>query len=577
MPTPDGYLLSERDILMLRRLLSQYNHEQRYVNAFGRPPEDAIDHEETSTTHFHIAKTPSGGIPPLTVFASTGVGDQPGSADCQILRTNPNTAPESAENITGFTQKVYNLSESAITGEQWIFVIRDKYGKYYAISSSGSSGGFPVELTAGYDVTTGYPWRRIQLQDDGTFTDHDPVQTGDEAYTPDENHDLGNGTRGWLFPNPDRLLAAGTGTSTAEPDTVQTYIFIPVYKTRTHCNNGNLVFQTSTDGGLTWVDTEDLSADCGTAGQSEPITVGGCGWVAGLRPDDCLELTVIDALGRCSGIDGLQSLILAWNVTVWESGVSTPGTSGTDIADDYFYYINGSATVRFSVDSYGVPHLQIGNEYLTWDKCGTVDETGEPVIDFSGGSITQCGTAAEAECSANYFTVRIKCVVCPTLWYCVATSGTCEGVGTGNVIEILELTIYEAQVLAAYICHGPFSTEAEAISACSDPLPCPELSGTGFTLTLNVSSTLSCLNGFSKALTWTGTLWGDGNSPSPCSTDVGFALVCSGDNYEATYNGCPLTFSYASAVEIVFIYDGTGTAACPPLGGEYSTFQVAIS
>lgn len=64
--------------------------------------------------------------------------------------------------------------------------------------------GFAVELTSGYDETTGYDWKRLLL--DTTvpeFADPEIQLTGQYAFTPDDNRDLISGDRGWLEPSPD--------------------------------------------------------------------------------------------------------------------------------------------------------------------------------------------------------------------------------------------------------------------------------------------------------------------------------------------------------------------------------------
>lgn len=594
MPKPDGFALSEKDIKFLQRLLYQYNHAQRYVNAFGRPPEDAFDHEEFHTTEFYIAKTPEGGIPALTVLSSIGEGDQPGSAVCQILRTNPSTSPESTERIIGVEEKVYNLSTEPIAGEEWIFITRDKYGKWYALISSGGNTSFPAEITAGYEVTSGYPWKRIQLQDGGTFTDHDPVQTGEDAYTPDENTSLQAGTRGWLFFNPDALLNAGTGTGTAEQR--DTWIFIPVYRTRTTCEDGELIFQTSTDGGVTWTDDEVLGVDCGTGtgtgDGSEPITVGGCGWIAGLRPEDCLQLIVVETNGRCTPIDDLQELILCWNGAAWESGYCTPGTAGTGTADDYFHYINdGFALVHFSIDGFGVPHLQIGNEYIVWDKCGVSELDGKPVIDFSGGSIELCGTADVGTCTLNYFTIRLKCIECPKHWYCVLVSGECDGTGTGDVIEALELTVYEADELGELICAGPFDNEGDAL-ICGGIPSCTDINPDNISTTLNYTITG---NGSASCIDGTGNLIKVGTIPPQWETTVpvegcgesdNFVLECSSIwrlTVAGMHDGCPPGASVdeqpiaATASPVSFTFEVPACWFMDATGFENETVTIVIT
>lgn len=477
MPTPQGYVLSHEDIRIIRELYFRFGRLQHYTNSFGRPPEDSLDHEEFHTTEFHIAHTPEGGIPALTqVTATLGVGDIPGSADCQVFRFNPKGAPEDeAEEITGHILKVYNLSTVPVEGNTWITITRDKYGDWI-VSGEATTGVtcFPAELVTTYDECIGYEAKRMNIRDDGGYDEHLSGFRTTYVYTPDEDKTLQPLTRGWLCPSPDNAIDTGTGTcvgGTGTADDNQRWIFIPVLKWRTTCEDDELKWQYSTDGGITWIDEEILGVDCGTGTSgSDPqaITVGGCGWISGLRPENCLELLVVETIGRCLCINDQQEFVLCWNGQEWESGFCTSGTG-----DDNFLFCGTGTTdeegvVLFWIDSGGTPRLSINGENLVWDKCGVEDATGDLFIDFSGGSVEFCGTASITECDPSYFTVRIKCTLCPTQWYCVVEEdGDCNGTGTGDTITILPLTFGEAILLGDLICAGPFDTELEAELACA--------------------------------------------------------------------------------------------------------------
>lgn len=536
---PDGYVLSEKDLRIVRELYRKFSKMQHYSNAFGRPPEDAFDHEEFHTTEVYAAHTPTGGIPGLTILASSGEGDLPGSADCTIFRMDERNTPGAMDSVAGYTLTVYNFSTEPVEGETWVIIARDKYGKWVVIGTPATGlTCFPAEITGAYEPTTGYDAKRMNIRDDGTFVDHPGGFTTSYVYVPDEYTQHQVGTRGWLCPSPDNAIDSGTGYGgTGTGDDNQRWIFIPVYQNRTHCEDGELIWQLSTDGGNTWTDVETLGVECGTGTGTSPsdpqgITVGGCGWVSGLRPEDCLELTVIDAYGRCASTDDSQRLILTWTGSWWESGAATPGTSASESDDDDFVYPEGQDIVYFYIDGEGVPKLKIGSEFLVWDKCGTVDGTNEPFIDFSGGSEELCGTGTVPECTDNYFTVRIKCVECPLYWYCVATTGSCNGSGTGslNEYDVIQLTPYEALLLGAAVCDGPFDTEDEAIIGCGFA-ECQGL-GTFNTSTLTISNKTGDCTCLETSLSPTS--WGtdeahfvDGESvcTPPCDPPPGSCLV----------------------------------------------------
>lgn len=578
MAVPEGYILSQSDLLILRRIIKTFDRMQHYTNAFGREPEDKIDHEEFHTSEIHIAFTPEGGIPANTILSSSGISDQPGSADCQIFRINPNAAPEAAETIPSYTKKVYNLSSEAVSGSSWILTARDKYGKWIVagVPPTGLSC-FPAEIAGAYEPTTGYNAKRMIIRDDGTFEDHPSGFTTDYVYSPDESTDYQVGTRGWLCPSPDEAVDTGSaygGTGTA--DSNQRWIFIPVYKTRTHCNNGSLVFQLSTDGGVTWTDSETLGVDCGTGTGTgtgtgaSTVTIGGCGWVAGLREGNCLRFTVIDASGRCSDISTAQSLLLSWNGSAWESGFDTPGTS-----DDDFFYVNGFGHVLFWLDATGVPRLTIDGVYLTWDKCGTVG--GDLFIDFSGGG-DFCGTGtAPYDCNLNTFTIRIICEACPTHWYCVSDTGACTGTGTNETIIPMELTPYEALLLADYICSGPYDTEAEAdevcgpvTTACCSSNPTPRT--LNWTIT-NITGDCTCITTLSGVVNYNDAsgVWESIAFTCPlfeCEENATYYVACNTNDLLWYYNNTPsaggLAATSAQCSPFQLVFDKV-----TPTGGTY--------
>lgn len=147
MPPIAGYILSEDDVRILREFLYVYNRQQRYVNAFGRGPDNKIDHEEMHTSELYIARSSSGGIPALQSFGSTGIGDIPGSALCTVFKTSQSA--DLTEDVTGYQHTVYNISTSAIPGDTWLIIVRDKYGKWYALQSI-SSGQFETLTGPGW-------------------------------------------------------------------------------------------------------------------------------------------------------------------------------------------------------------------------------------------------------------------------------------------------------------------------------------------------------------------------------------------------------------------------------------------
>lgn len=151
MPLPSGYVLSERDARLIQEFLYVFKRQQHYVNAFGRPGDDKIDHEEMHTTEVYIARSPVGGIPALQSMGSTGIGDIPGSALCTVFKTSQSA--DLTQDVTGYQHTVYNLATTVIPGDTWLIIVRDKYGKWYALQSMTSEEG--AEETIGPGWTAG--------------------------------------------------------------------------------------------------------------------------------------------------------------------------------------------------------------------------------------------------------------------------------------------------------------------------------------------------------------------------------------------------------------------------------------
>lgn len=202
-------------------------------------------------------------------------------------------------------------------------------------SDSSGTRVIPVELTSTYDATTGYDWKRLQL-DLGTpgFEDASPAETGDSAFTLDDNQDLPSGTRGIL---------------------VQT--------------------------GAGWTLIADPEADP-PAG-----SVTGPGWVAGLTEEDCLSATAyapVGGLGSCADITAQTLHLINDGWGEWTSPVD-------------FVYPTGSGPFRFWVED-GRPHASISGVELVLDSAGVsgdayyVDFTGGEGLGMCDGTHAACGS-----------------------------------------------------------------------------------------------------------------------------------------------------------------------------------------
>lgn len=133
----------------------------------------------------------------------------------------------------------------------------------------------------------------------------------------------------------------------------------------------------------------------------------GPGWTAGLSNEDCLLLTVTEAVGKCATIPSQEILLISDVGIVWEG------------LDD-FVYSGGVGAVQFTrLDNHSLPTLTIGPYTLIWNAAG-IDDAGNYWIEYKGGtdlcsdvSGTGTGTGgARAGCGSNTFTVRLTCSDC---------------------------------------------------------------------------------------------------------------------------------------------------------------------
>lgn len=137
----DIYGLTKADIEFLKALKRAHDGNRQNPPS-ARVGYDGFD-ECPQAPEVYIALVPSGGIPANEgdpeLLPGTGTeldfqqGDTPGHADCQIYRII-NGVLHSCD----FTKRVYNLSEAAID-QQWVTIVRDKWGQWIAQTGGGST------------------------------------------------------------------------------------------------------------------------------------------------------------------------------------------------------------------------------------------------------------------------------------------------------------------------------------------------------------------------------------------------------------------------------------------------------
>ena len=133
----DAYVLSEDDAQKLKTLWATHVQFQRL--RAGRPDELLDD---APAAEFYVAKTPEGGIGGIIDSVNNLDYPYPGFAECQIYELTPSTNEfdviPSAQTflipVDQLTHRVYNATDSAIDGDQWIKVAKDKYGYWHVVT-----------------------------------------------------------------------------------------------------------------------------------------------------------------------------------------------------------------------------------------------------------------------------------------------------------------------------------------------------------------------------------------------------------------------------------------------------------
>lgn len=139
MADAEGYYLTEEDRNALRELLDRELRGRRHGRSRYSLPE-----ETSQSPDVYVAHIPPAGIPAIDVGVTTGTGswndDTPSSAECGIYRLVESGGTYDLKPI-GITRKVYNIANSAVQGNIWAIVQRDKFGTWYTSVASSSFSG----------------------------------------------------------------------------------------------------------------------------------------------------------------------------------------------------------------------------------------------------------------------------------------------------------------------------------------------------------------------------------------------------------------------------------------------------
>lgn len=132
---PDAYWLTDQDVAVINSLLDFVYGDRD--SPPGRPP----DHRHIMPPEVYVARTPAGGIPSMVWQTGTGIRDKPGSAECAIYQLVPTGTWGEILKPVEASRFVYNLSTTAIPGNTWILVCRDKFGAWWVCGELPAGAG----------------------------------------------------------------------------------------------------------------------------------------------------------------------------------------------------------------------------------------------------------------------------------------------------------------------------------------------------------------------------------------------------------------------------------------------------
>lgn len=167
------YGLSESDVKLVRELLAFW--KTRIKNTSGRANNE-MDLKEQAAPEVYVAKTGEAGIGAFEGASGTGTGTGTAnavpSAACVIYQLHPTSEYLLSKVIT---RTIYNLSSSAIDGNTYIIVARDKFGVWWALGV-GATGSADVTTGTGTGTGTVTPCEGTFFTDERTWQEIDCIE-----------------------------------------------------------------------------------------------------------------------------------------------------------------------------------------------------------------------------------------------------------------------------------------------------------------------------------------------------------------------------------------------------------------
>lgn len=141
-----GYILSEQDVIALRRLAERVRHGE----ANRPPPTYPHDRDDYLTPEHYIIRVPAGGLPgrtdgAVTVGSDTSQAGTVTGRKCEVYKSVEGTLYPVGKSI-----RVYNLDEQEIRGPAFARATRDKFGTWWA-----STGAEDADEVIGTGTGTG--------------------------------------------------------------------------------------------------------------------------------------------------------------------------------------------------------------------------------------------------------------------------------------------------------------------------------------------------------------------------------------------------------------------------------------
>lgn len=132
----DGLLTGE-DRRAIEEMLRWYKNIQHDKTQRPTPLHDL---SETETTEAYIARTIEDGIPALEEAPSQQEKDRPGEALCEIYAILRKSTNYELWKVPSFKQRVFNLTTQDIPANEWVPILRDRFGRWLALRGGTGSG-----------------------------------------------------------------------------------------------------------------------------------------------------------------------------------------------------------------------------------------------------------------------------------------------------------------------------------------------------------------------------------------------------------------------------------------------------